>query len=98
MIQTLKYWLLRGFIFFAPLSLMACTTAQSLPKEVLVPLPVPCEVEQVEKTELPTASADADIFELAQVAAARVKLLLAENTRLRAANTNPCPATLEPAK
>ena len=91
MTETLKYWLLRGYIFFLPLTLMACNTTQSLPKEVLVPVPVPCEVEQVPLTELPVASPDANVFELAQVAAARVKLLLADRERLAAANANPCP-------
>lgn len=89
---TLRYWLLRGFIFFAPLGLMACTTTgTAMPEEVLVPVPVPCEIEQVEPTELPTAAPDADIWELAKVAAARLRLIEAENVRLRAANTTPCP-------
>lgn len=91
MTRILRRWLLRGYILFFPLTLMACTTTQQLPREVRVPVPVPCEVEQVEETALPTAGPDADIAELAKVAAARIKLLLAENTRLRAANNNPCP-------
>lgn len=96
MTRLFRHWLLRGLIFLAPLGLAACATpGQRLPEEVLVPVPVPCEVEQVEQTGLPVASPDADIFERAQVAAARIKLLLAENERLRAANTNPCPAPKE---
>lgn len=91
MTRTLKYWLLRGYIFFLPLLATACATTPGLPKETLVPVPVPCEIEQVPKTELPDASPGADIFELAKVAAARIKLLMADNERLRAANTSPCP-------
>lgn len=92
MTRTLKYWLLRGYIFFLPLLATACATGPTVPKEVLVPVPVPCEVEQVPAPTLPTASPDADVFELAKVAAARIKLLMADTERLRAANTSPCPA------
>lgn len=96
MTRTLRYWLLRGYIFFAPLTLMACNTTQNLPKEVRVPVPVPCEIAQVDPVELPVASADAGIYELAQVASARVLLLMAENERLRAANSTPCPTEMKP--
>lgn len=95
MTRTLKYWLLRGYIFLFPLTLMACATPQRLPKETLVPVPVACEIEQVPAAQLPTASPDADVFELAKVAAARVKLLLADNERLRAANASPCPGVAD---
>jgi hypothetical protein len=91
MTRTLKYWMLRGYIFFLPLLAAACATTPTPPKEVLVPVPVACEIEQVEPTPLPTAAADAGIFELAKVAAARIKLLMADNERLRAANASPCP-------
>jgi len=91
MTRTLKYWLLRGYIFFLPLLAAACATAPKPPKEVLVPVPVACEVAKVEATDLPKAGPDAGVFELAKVAAARIKLLMAENLQLRAANNNPCP-------
>lgn len=77
--------------FFAALLLAGCVHTPDLPKEVLVPVPVPCEVEQVSETDLPKVRPDMNIFEVAQVRMAQLKLLTAENTRLRAANNNPCP-------
>ena len=70
----------------------ACSTTPQLPTEVRIPVPVPCEIEQVPETELPVASPDANVAEKATVAAARIELLKAENTRLRAANNRPCPS------
>lgn len=78
----------------AALSLSACATTPQLPKEVRIPIPVPCEIEQVPATELPVAEPDANVARKAAVAAARIELLKAENTRLRAANTSPCPKEL----
>jgi hypothetical protein len=83
---------MRFFLLTSLLALSACATTQRLPSEVLVPVPVPCEVEQVPATELPQVSPDMNIFDAAKVRMAQLKLLLAENTRLRAANNNPCPA------
>ena len=77
-----------------PLTLAACA-GSALPKEVYIPVPIPCEIEQVPSTELPTASPDANVAGKAAVAAARIELLKAENERLRAANTNPCPTEIE---
>lgn len=91
MTRTLKRWLLRGFIFFTPLMAAACSTTQDMPTITMVPVPVPCVIEQVPETKLPVAAPDADIWQLAKVAAARIKLLMADNERLRAANSSPCP-------
>lgn len=90
MIDKLRYWLLRGFIFLMPVSLLACATPAKAPERIMVPMPVPCKIEQVEKSTLPVAAEDASIFERAKVAAARIFTLQAENERLRAANNSPC--------
>lgn len=84
---------MRFFLLTSALALLlaGCAHTQELPEEVLVPLPVPCEIEQVPETELPQVRPDMNVFEAAQVRMAQIKLLLAENTKLRAANTNPCP-------
>lgn len=88
----LKRWLIAaGITLLVP----ACATTQRLPEEVLIPVPVPCEVEQVPPIELPQVRPDMNVFEAAKVRMAQLKLLLAENTRLRAANTNPCPSPKE---
>lgn len=89
--DLLRSWLLRGYVFLLPLLLCACATTPDVPKVVKVPVPVACEIEQVEAAELPAATADMNVFELVQVALARLMLVEAENTRLRAANENPCP-------
>lgn len=80
---------------FASVTLAACSTTPQLPKEVRIPIPVPCEIEQVPSTTLPVASPDANVAEKALVAAARIELLKAENIRLRAANSSPCPTEIE---
>lgn len=85
---------MRFFLLTSALLLAGCAHTRELPKEVLVPVPVPCEVEQVPETELPQVRPDMNVFEAAQVRMAQLKLLLAENTRLRAANTNPCPTEI----
>lgn len=70
----------------------ACTGRTGPPQVVKVPVPVACEIEQVPPAELPKASPEAGIFDLAKTAIAKLKLLAAENERLRAANSSPCPA------
>lgn len=90
MIDKLRLWLLKGFILLMPVSLLACASPAKAPVKVMVPVPVPCKIEQVDKTELPVAPEDASIFERAKVAAARILMLQAENERLRAANKSPC--------
>ena len=83
----LQRWLAAmGIILLVP----ACATSPRLPKEVFIPIPVPCEIVQVPETELPVAEPDANVARKAAVAAARIELLLAENLQLRAANNNPC--------
>lgn len=76
------------------LALPACAGTPSLPKRTLIPIPVPCEVEQVPETDLPVAPKGANVAQLAAYAAAVIELLKAENTRLRAANDGPCPTDL----
>ena len=66
----------------------------TVPRTIPVPIPVPCEIEQVPKTELPVAEEGANVARKAQVAAARIELLTAENERLRAANNQPCPTEI----
>jgi hypothetical protein len=89
----LQRWLVAmGIILLVP----ACATTPELPKEVRIPIPVPCEIEQVPATELPVAEPDANVARKAAVAAARIELLKAENTRLRAANNSPCPTEIKP--
>ena len=91
MIHTLRYWLLRGLLFITPiLALTACATARPVPQVVKVPVPVECKIEQVPAATLPTADASMGIFDLVKNALARLKLIEAENVRLRAANTSPC--------
>lgn len=88
----LQRWLVAmGIILLVP----ACASTPELPKEVRIPIPVPCEIEQVPATELPVAEADANVARKAAVAAARIELLKAENTRLRAANNSPCPTEIK---
>lgn len=71
----------------------ACAHApQRMPEVVKVPIPVDCEIAQVPVSEMPVPPADANVFTLTANALARIKLLLAENVQLRAANNNPCPA------
>ena len=85
-------WLLATGIILA---LPACATTPQLPETVKVLVPVPCEIEQVPSTELPVAEDGANVARKAAVAAARIELLKAENTRLRAANDTPCPTEID---
>lgn len=72
--------------------LAACSTTPKPPTVVKIPVPVECKIEQVPPSEKPKAAADMGIFDLAKVALAQLRIVEAENTRLRAANSNPCPA------
>lgn len=62
--------------------------------EVKVPLPVPCEIEQVPVPNYPAAQARRGLtaFELAKIVAADRRVRMGEIERLRAAAKNPCPA------
>lgn len=82
---------MRYLLLTSPLLLAACATTPTLPKEVLVPVPVPCEIEQVPPADLPQVRPDMNVFEAAQTRMAQLSLLLAERERLRAANQSPCP-------
>lgn len=82
---------MRYLLLTSPLLLAACATTPALPKEVLVPVPVPCEIEQVPQSELPAVTSDMNVFEAARTRMAELFLLRAENERLRAANSSPCP-------
>ncbi len=61
--------------------------------EVLVPVPVPCRVEPVASSRLPTASAPipTDIWDGVKLILADRATLKADRERLKAANSNPCP-------
>lgn len=92
-----KLWLRLGFLFVTPSALAACATrTPPVPPavEVMVPVPVACEIEQVPEGPRPTdtATASMGIFELTQRVLAERQVLLGENARLRAANTSPCEA------
>jgi hypothetical protein len=93
-IVDLRRWLLP----LLALPLTACaTTEPPIPaiQEVLVPVPVACEIQQVPPPELPSAKArkGMDIWQLAQIALAERRVMMADAARLRAANQTPCPAT-----
>lgn len=85
----------------APLALFYCalTACASNPApvpeavKVLVPVPVACEIEQVPVGDRPSANAvrGMDIWSLTKIATAERRVLMGETTRLRAANSNPCP-------
>lgn len=102
MIRVVRYWLLRGLLFFTPVAaLTACGPEKvaSLPAppapavEVKVAVPVACEIAQVPAAEDPAVRARKgdDVFTLAKIAAASRHVLKGENTELRAANHAPCP-------
>ena len=83
------------------LSLSACATTKPLTPpqappavEVLIPVPVPCDVAQVAPSELPSATRPVpnDIYGAVQIVLADRATLRADRERLVAANSNPCPA------
>lgn len=81
------------FLTLIPVAaLAACSTAAKAPTVVKVPVPVACEIEQVPVLEKPQAFSNMGIFDLTKTALAKLRILEAENERLRAANSNPCPA------
>lgn len=82
-----------ALIAIAAITLVSCTTTPKLPEVVKVPVPVPCEIEKVEPTELPKVRDDMNVFEAAQIRMAQINLIIAENIRLRAANDSPCGET-----
>lgn len=83
---------------------LVLTACQSRPKnppsvippapvqEVKVAVPVPCKIEQVAPKDRPSKQARKgdSIFDLTKIALADRRVLTAENTELRAANTSPC--------
>ncbi|MGH6746403.1 hypothetical protein [Novosphingobium sp.] len=102
MIRAVRYWILRGLLFFTPVTaLPACGPEKvaSLPAppapavEVKVAVPVACEIAQIPPAEDPAVRARKgdDVFTLAKIAAASRHVLKGENTELRAANLTPCP-------
>lgn len=85
-------WLLLGFAVVAALS--GCSASRYEPPktvEVVVPVPVECQIEQVPTAEKPKVTADMGIFEMARTLLAERQIAQGETARLRAANTNPCP-------
>nr|WP_294850055.1 hypothetical protein [uncultured Sphingomonas sp.] len=88
----MKLWLALGLVMLAP----ACTKTITVPGpivEVKVPVPVACEIEQVPQSTLPSTEAEKQdgTFDLTKYALADRQVLIGENSRLRAANSNPCP-------
>lgn len=90
MIRRLRVKAAAALVGLAALLLASCTSTATLPKEIRVPIPVPCEIEQVPATELPAPDGDESLYGLAKIALAQIGLLKAENERLRAANNSPC--------
>jgi hypothetical protein len=90
-------WYFRLAFVVACLSLVAgCATPKfrTVVQTVEVPKPVLCKPAPVPKPVYPieTARGDEDVFELAQLYAATVKVMLGEITGLRAANSGAvCP-------
>jgi len=95
-----RYRLTRIALWLTSLAIMlgGCAGRDRLPpqalpaREVLVPVPVACEIEQVPQSRRPTATPGMSIYDLTKVALADRRVLMGENERLRAANNNPCPA------
>jgi hypothetical protein len=96
---------------FPALALAGCmhAAAPELPKLEPVPaaptiakvaIGVPCAVEQVPMPAYPgdLARKGDDVYTLARLAMADRRVRIAERDRLRAANSNPCPAHLETSK
>jgi len=92
----------RLYLWALPLCFLlpACSTTNRLPPqappavEVKVPVPVPCEIEQVPGPSYPAAQArqGMSIYDLTRIALADRRVRMGENERLRAATNNPCPA------
>ncbi len=61
--------------------------------EVMIPVPVPCQVAQVPRSPLPSRSRAIpnDIFDAVKIVLADRAVLKADRERLIAANSNPCP-------
>src|SRR5438045_863640 len=63
-------------------------------QQVKVAVPVPCKIEQVAQKARPSTQARKgdDVFTLSKIALADRRVLMGENTELRAANNTPCPS------
>jgi hypothetical protein len=75
-------------------ALVGCTNTKEIagpPVVAKVAVPVACEIEQVPASQRLTAPKGSGIFDLTKTALSDRRRLMAENTRLRAANNNPCP-------
>lgn len=94
-VPVLAFWAAIAII------LQGCATKPLTPPqappavEVLIPVPVPCQVAQVASSGLPTASEPikGDIYRAVQLILADRAVLKADRERLQAANSNPCPAS-----
>jgi len=91
MSRIARLWMALGLLLLTP----ACAT-QTVPGaavEVKVPIPVPCQIEQVPTPEYPvtTAREGMSIWELSKIVTSDRRVRMAENERLRAAINNPCP-------
>lgn len=94
MIRRFRTWLGMVLLAAAVTVLPGCTRTVTVPGpavEVKVPVPVACEIEQVPAAERPRAARGMSHYDLTKVALADRRVLMAENERLRAANSNPCP-------
>jgi hypothetical protein len=88
-------WLLVAALIVLP----SCATTPKLPPqappavEVLVPVPVPCQIEQPPQPVYPADNlpADASLFDTVRTLLADRLVRIAETTRLRAAIADPCP-------
>lgn len=76
-------------LFF--LMLPACTQRTKF-VEVKVPVPVACEIEDIDPSPLPEIKDGMNIFELSQVRMAQIAIMAGDLVAYEAANSNPCPA------
>jgi hypothetical protein len=97
----LRRWKALGWLFATPLALAACSTTpkplvpDTPPQavQVLVPIAKPCKVEKVDPSPLVTDKMGAgdDLYEAVKRVLADRAILMADRTKLVAANSNPCP-------
>lgn len=92
---------LRGLILWTPIvAIAACAPKAAIAPapappaiKVLVPVPQPCEVQKVHPSRLVTEELGAgdDLYEAVKRVLADRETLMADRTKLVAANSDPCP-------
>ena len=90
---TIAFWAAVGIVLSGCVG-KPLTPPQAPPAvEVLIPVPVPCQVASVALSGLPTGSEAVkdDIYRAVQLILADRAVLKADRARLAAANSNPCP-------